>query len=141
MEEDVKLQKIQELLNTEDRFCRFNGIRVTVLRPGYAEAEMPITEHSLNGVGIVQGGAIFTLADLAFAGAANSRGFRVVGMSANVSYLRPGSGASLKAVAREVSRGRRTCVCQVEVFNTDGKLVALITSTGFISEQPVLADV
>ena len=62
----------------------------------------------------------------------------MVGMSSNVSYLRPGSGERLKAVAREVSWGRRTCVYQIEVFNSEEKLVALITSTGFVSEQSVL---
>lgn len=43
-----------------------------VVKLGHAEAVMKVTEHSFNAVYTVQGGALFTLADMAFAGAANS---------------------------------------------------------------------
>ena len=131
----MEMDELKELLNKDDRFCRFNGMRLDVLRTGYAEAVMEITENSLNGVGIAQGGSIFTLADLAFAGAANSYGFRTVGLNSTISFLRPGVGKSLRAKATEVNRGRRTCVYSVDVFNEDGKLVAHGTSTGFITEE------
>lgn len=131
----MEMDELKELLNKDDRFCRFNGMRLDVLRTGYAEAVMEITENSLNGLGIAQGGSIFTLADLAFAGAANSYGFRTVGLNSTISFLRPGVGKLLRAKATEVSRGRRTCVYSVDVFNEDGKLVAHGTSTGFITEE------
>ena len=131
----MEMDELKELLNKDDRFCRYNGMRLDVLRTGYAEAVMEITENSLNGVGIAQGGSIFTLADLAFAGAANSYGFRTVGLNSTISFLRPGVGKSLRAKATEVNRGRRTCVYSVDVFNEDGKLVAHGTSTGFITEE------
>lgn len=67
---------VLERLNREDRFCAYNGIRLTVVREGYAEAELRVTEHTMNGLGIVQGGALYTLCDLAFAGASNSYGGR-----------------------------------------------------------------
>ena len=98
----MEMDELRELLNKDDRFCRFNGMRLDVLRTGYAEAVMEITENSLNGVGIAQGGAIFTLADLAFAGAANSYGFRTVGMNSTINFLRPGLG---KETARVVDAG------------------------------------
>ena len=131
----MEMDELKELLNKDDRFCRFNGMRLDVLRTGYAEAVMEITENSLNGLGIAQGGSIFTLADLAFAGAANSYGFRTVGLNSTISFLRPGVGKLLRAKATEVSRGRRTCGYSVDVFNEDGKLVAHGTSTGFITEE------
>ena len=77
----MEMDALKALLNNDDRFCRYNGMRIDVLRLGYAEAVMDITENSLNGLGIAQGGSIFTLADLAFAGAANSHGFRTVGLN------------------------------------------------------------
>ena len=70
------LEQLKKLLNEEDRFCRYNGIQVETIRPGSAEAVMEVCEESLNGLGAVQGGAIFTLADLALAAAANSRDVR-----------------------------------------------------------------
>ena len=114
---------------------RYNEMRIDVIRPGYAEAVMEITENKLNGLGIAQGGAIFTLADLAFAGASNAAGFRTVAFTSNISFIRPGTGRRLRAVATEVSRGRRTGVYSVQVFNDDGKVVAHGTTTGFISEE------
>ena len=131
----MTIEEIKEKLNRDDRFCRYNEMRIDVIRPGYAEAVMEITENKLNGLGIAQGGAIFTLADLAFAGASNAAGFRTVAFTANISFIRPGTGRRLRAVATEVSRGRRTGVYSVQVFNDDGKVVAHGTTTGFISEE------
>ena len=131
----MTIEEIKENLKRDDRFCRYNEMRIDVIRPGYAEAVMEITENKLNGLGIAQGGAIFTLADLAFAGASNAAGFRTVAFTSNISFIRPGTGRRLRAVATEVSRGRRTGVYSVQVFNDDGKVVAHGTTTGFISEE------
>lgn len=131
----MTIEEIKEKLNRDDRFCRYNEMRIDVIRPGYAEAVMEITENKLNGLGIAQGGAIFTLADLAFAGASNAAGFRTVAFTSNISFIRPGTGRRLRAVATEVSRGRRTGIYSVQVFNDDGKVVAHGTTTGFISEE------
>lgn len=131
----MTIEEIKEKLNQDDRFCRYNEMRIDVIRPGYAEAVMEITENKLNGLGIAQGGAIFTLADLAFAGASNAAGFRTVAFTSNISFVRPGTGKRLRAIATEVSRGRRTGVYSVQVFNDDGKIVAHGTTTGFISEE------
>ena len=98
-------------------------------------AVMTVTEHSYNAVHTVQGGAMFTLADMAFAGAANSYGDKCIAMSAAVSFIRPGSGNTLRAVAREVSKGRRSCVMDVEIRNEEGKLVAKFQFTGFFFEK------
>jgi len=43
---------------------------------GYCKARMKIEDKHLNAANVVQGGALFTLADLAFAIASNSRGQR-----------------------------------------------------------------
>ena len=131
----MTIEEIKEKLNRDDRFCRYNEMRIDVIRPGYAEAVMEITENKLNGLGIAQGGAIFTLADLAFAGASNAAGFRTVAFTSNISFIRPGTRRRLRAVATAVSRGRRTGVYSVQVFNDDGKVVAHGTTTGFISEE------
>ena len=123
---------LKKELNSNDTFCRENGIEITDIREGYAEAVMQIDAGKLNANGVVQGGAIFTLADFAFAGAANSfENLRASSMSATVNFLRPGSGNTLTARAQVVNRGRRSCLVETEVFNDAGKLVAKICTTGF----------
>ena len=122
--------KIMAYLNEHDVFCRENGIRLTRVAAGEARAELQVAPHLLNASGVVQGGAIFALCDLAFAGAANSGNERTVAQNAAISYLRPGTGEKLVAAARTIHRGRRSAVVAVEVTNDQGKLVATATITG-----------
>ena len=50
------------------------GAQIVEVRDGYARAEMTVTCEHLNGGGACQGGALFTLADLALAAVMNSGG-------------------------------------------------------------------
>ena len=135
----VDCEKIKAYLNEYDRFCRFCGIRLTVVTPGYAEAELTVTENVLNGRDVVQGGAIMTLADFAYAGAVNATGVTGVSLNCLTNFIRPGCGPVMKAVARKVHQGKRTAVYAVEVFNGDGKLAATVNITGFIVDaNPIL---
>ena len=123
---------LKDELNSNDIFCRDNGIQLTEIREGYAEASMTIDEQKLNANNVVQGGAIFTLADFAFAGAANSfEGLLCSSMNSTINFLRPGTGCRLTARAQVVNRGKRSCLVETEVFNDSGKLVAKVTTTGF----------
>ena len=127
----MDMEKFKNVMNEKDRFARFNNMRVVDVRPGYAEAVLEISGNSFNGLGSVQGGAIFSLSDLAFAAAANAGGLPTVAMNCSFSFIRPGSGDTLKAVAREVNSGRKTVIYDVDVYNSSGKLVAHGTITGF----------
>ena len=129
------MEQLKDFINTNDTFGKSNRMRLETVREGYAEAVMEITENSCNAVGTVQGGAIFTLADMAFAGAANSFGDKCVAMSAAASFIRPGTGKQLRAAARAISKGRRSCVIETEVRNDEDKLVAKFQFTGFFYEK------
>ena len=131
-------EKLKDFLNTNDRFCRHCGIQLTHVAPGEAEAELQITPSVLNGRDVVQGGAIMTLADFAFAGASNAMGHTTVSTGLNINFIRPGSGKKLIAKARKIHHGRATCLYQVDVFNEEKKLVAAVSVSGFIvDDQPV----
>ncbi len=131
----VDYELIKAFLNEKDTFAKANGIRIETIREGYAEAVLEVNENSFNGVNTVQGGAIFTLADFAFAGGANSWGERCIAMNASVAFVRPGTGRFLRAVAKAASKGRRSCLFDVEVFNDQEKLVAKMSFTGFFYEK------
>jgi len=132
--------KVMDYLNAHDVFCRDNGIRLVSVTEEAAEARAEITERLYNASNVVQGGAIFALCDLAFAGVANAGGERTVAQNASISYLRPGTGRELRALARRVHRGRRTAVVAVEVFDDAGRLVACATVTGCPLGIPVLPE-
>ena len=131
--------KIKDFLNQEDKFCRFCGIELTEVGDGYAEAVMNIAGHILNGRQVVQGGAIMTLADFAYAGAVNGSGVTGVSLNCTTNFIRPGTGKYLKAVCRRVSQGKKTAVYVSEVFNDENKLVAVMNITGFIvDDKPIV---
>ena len=134
-------QKVMSHLNAHDTFCLENNIQLTAVGDDEATARMIVAPRHMNASGVIQGGAIFALCDLAFAGVANARGERTVAQGASISYLRPGSGRELVATARMIRRGKRAAVVAVEVVNDAGKLVACATVTGcplgipFITEE------
>lgn len=133
-------EKIKDHINSFDRFAELCGIRLTRVEPGYAEAEMEISPRLLNGRGFVQGGAVFTLADIAFTGAANSDNDGMVTRSADLTFLRPGSGSRLVARAKLVGRGKTAGLYRVEVLDDREKLVAFGVVNGFATGQPLVEE-
>lgn len=77
------MQTLKEFLRT-DRFASCTGVELLEIKPGYARARMLVTERHLNGGGVCQGGALFTLADLAFAAVANSHRRLTLSVTANI---------------------------------------------------------
>ncbi|MFP4445235.1 MAG: hydroxyphenylacetyl-CoA thioesterase PaaI [Desulfosudaceae bacterium] len=119
-----------------DRFAQWIGIDLAEVATGYARAEMTVAADHLNGLGLAHGGAIFTLADLAFAAAANSHGVDAVAVNVNMSYFkacRPGD--HLTAAAEEISLSRKLGTYQITVTNQDGQRVALMQGTTYRKTQ------
>jgi acyl-CoA thioesterase len=123
--------QIASLFN-RDAFASGNGMRIEEVRPGYARAELTVAPGHMNAVGMVQGGAVFTLADLAFAGACNSHGVLAVACQADITYFQAVRAGRLTAEAEEVSRTRHLSTCQVRVLDEGGGLVALFKGVAFI---------
>jgi len=122
-----------------DRFAAAAGIRLEEARPGYARTRMKVGEAHLNGADVVQGGAVFTLADLAFAVACNSHGTLALAVDVTISFLRPTRTGSLVAEAFEVARSRRLSRCEVKVVDDAGEPVALFHGTAFVKDEPLTA--
>jgi acyl-CoA thioesterase len=123
-----------------DRFARNAGVVLEEVRPGYARARMKVEEKHLNGADVVQGGAVFTLADLAFAAACNSHGTLALAVDVTISFLRPTRSGTLVAEAFEVARSRRLSRCEVKVLDDAGEAVGLFHGTAFVKDEP-LAEV
>lgn len=84
----MDMQAIQTFFNDADAFARHNGMSITAMREGYARAEMELQPYHLNGAQTVHGGALFTLADFAFAAASNSRGQQALSISSSILIFR-----------------------------------------------------
>jgi acyl-CoA thioesterase len=92
---------------------------------------MAILPHHLNGVETVMGGAIFTLADFAFAAASNSHGTVAVAVNVSISFLKAATAGTLWAEAREISRNFKLGSYTVEVKDDQGEIVALFQGMAY----------
>ena len=133
MSETVKEEVLEEVRKRfqNDRFATDNGAVIEAVEEGYARCVMPLEEHHYNAVGGVMGGAVFTIADFAFAVASNWQGKTVVSQTAQITYLGRVKGRKMIAEAKEVKDGRSMCYYVVEVSDELGSKVAHVTSSGF----------
>jgi acyl-CoA thioesterase len=131
---ESKLKKLEQIL-LNDRFAGNNGIRLVSISKGEAVAELVISEKHLNGVDIIQGGALFTLADFAFAAASNSHGRIAVAANASISFFKGVSSGKLIAKAREHSSGKTLATYMVDITDEEGNKIALFNGTAFLKGE------
>jgi acyl-CoA thioesterase len=108
----------------KDLFAAFVGIELIEAGNGRAKACLPVSDRHRNGLGIVHGGAIFTLADLAFAAAVNSRGRVAVAIHCSISYLKAAAGDVLIAEAEEISCGPKIAAYTIRITDASGDIIA-----------------
>ncbi|HRR67224.1 MAG TPA: PaaI family thioesterase [Methanomassiliicoccales archaeon] len=119
-------ERLQRMMDIP--FVQELGIRTVSISEGEVRVAMDAGDK-LNAVGGAHGGAVFTLADQAFALASNLEAWPQVALVASINYLRPGKGM-LEAVARKTSETNRTSLYEVKVFD-DGELIAVFQGTGY----------
>ena len=129
------MEVIKKVLQ-HDKFCTETvGIELIEIRPGEAKAGLEIKDSHLNGLGIVQGGVIFTLADFALAAASNSHGTAAVLINGNISYLKAVSQGVLFAEAKEDSLNHKLASYTIKITNEGGELIALMQATVYRKKE------
>lgn len=134
MEEKILEEKTLEEVRgvfEKDRFATENGAVIEEIGNLYAKCSMQLTQSHKNALGAVMGGASFTLADFAFAVAANWQNPGVVSLSSNITFLGTAKGQSLVAQARCEKDGRTTSYYRIDVQDELGNPVAAVTTTGY----------
>ena len=124
------LQEAQEFFRN-DRFATVNGAVIEELTDDRCVCGMDITDDHRNALGGIMGGAIFTLADYAFAVASNNDHRPTVALDVNIHYLSPSKGDRLSARTERVKNGRTTSIYRITVTDDNGKDVALFIGTGY----------
>ena len=123
---------IKDLLNKTDRFAANAGCQITEVDEHHAVAVMTVTDTHLNGGNVCQGGALFTLADLAIAALLNQGGQLTVGISNNISFVSSAKlGDTLTAVATHVCDHHKIPSVEARVTNQDGRLICHVTGMGY----------
>ena len=121
----------------KDKFAERANIELLSVSPGQARAKMTLHPHHLNGYGTVQGGAIFTLADFAFAAASNSHGKVAVAINVSITFMKAGETGTLWAEAKEVSKNFKLGTYTVEVKDDQGELVAVFQGLAYRKSEQI----
>ena len=114
-----------------DRFATENGMTLEECDENHAVTSLALGARHRNALGGVMGGAIFTLADFAFAALTNDRERAAVAQQVSVNFLAAAKGDRLIATARYKKDGRASCVVNVDVVDDTGREIAQFVGTGF----------
>jgi len=116
-------------------FVGFNkklGHRMVAWRPGYVELTMEVRPDLMNASGVVHGGVLMTLLDAAsglsasFEGPNKPRKFCRT-LSFTTQFINPGRAGTLTVRAQKRGTGRTTFVCEAEILDEQGELIAVGT--------------
>jgi acyl-CoA thioesterase len=107
-----------------DAWAQETGIELVDVSSGSAKVRMKIEKRHRNSHGTVHGGAIFTLADAAFALASNSHGVPAAAINAHISFVKSATAGTLDAEAVEVSINPKIATYTVTVTDDTGETVA-----------------
>lgn len=124
MERDDRIRELFE----RDRYAAKLGMELVSTEP--VVVRMPITPEHENFYDVTHGGAMFSLADCAFALASNAHGDRAVAIDTHLA-LTAGTAAGdvLTATAEEMTRGRTLATYRIVLTRSDGRTAGLFTGT------------
>jgi len=127
---ETKQMTIQEFFK-DDRYAALSGIELLEVEPGRAKTKMEIRDMHLNAGNVVQGGAIFTLADFAFAAAVNAYGNLAMSIETSIRYFKGVGTGTLFAEAKAIHIHKKLATFEVTVMNEKEELIALFTATAY----------
>ena len=116
IEYSENLDKVREIFKG-DKFASENGMIIDEIGDHYAKCSVELKDIHKNAMGGVMGGVHFTLADFAFAVAANWQQMGTVALSTDISFIGAVKGSRLTAEATLVKNGRSTCCYHITVMD------------------------
>ena len=126
-----------------DRFAALTGAKIISIASDTVTCMLEIQDCHFNAANSVQGGAIFTLADYAFAVASNradlekESGAITVAQSCNITFFKPARGKTLIATTKCLQKGHKVSVWQIDVRDELGTHVAQMLGNGYtVSPRP-----
>ena len=133
----IMLEEIEKKLR-KDGYAALLGVELLSVGEGTARVRMTVEDRHRNFLGYVHGGAIFSLADQAFAAASNSHNRQSLAINMAVSFLAAARGPVLYAEAVEESLNPKLATYTMRVTEENGTLVALIQGTVYRKGEAVV---
>lgn len=127
------LEEIRRRFQNDHFATEAAGAVIDLAEPGRAVCSMALETRHMNENNVPMGGAVFTLADIACAVAANGYSEKkTVTQHASITFLAPAKGKRLIAEASCLKSGRTTALYQVDVRDELGTYVAHATLNGYV---------
>ncbi|WP_029233195.1 PaaI family thioesterase [Butyrivibrio sp. VCB2006] len=125
------LEEARSIFSKDLYATELSGIEIDEIGKDYAKCSMKLTEKHKNAYGGIMGGAIYTLADFAFAVASNyEKEQATVSLVGQSNFLSATKGSILYAQARLLKDGSRNSFFEVNVTDDLDKLIAVVSFTG-----------
>ena len=135
----MNLDETREFFKADRFAVEAAGAVIEDAREGFSRCSLELKPVHRNAAGAVMGGAVFTLADFAFAVATNTDpDTMTVSLTSQITYLRPACGRELTAETAVLHMGHRSCVLEITICNDEGALVAKASITGMRTAKPKL---
>ena len=125
------LEEARKIFSKDLYATELSGIEIDDIGKDYAKCSMKLTEKHKNAYGGIMGGAIYTLADFAFAVASNyEKEQATVSLSSQASFMSATKGSTLFAEAKLLKDGLRNNFYEVTVYDNLDKLISVVLFTG-----------
>lgn len=125
-------QKQMERMLSDKFICQTVGATLLEVSIGEAKAELELRPNHMNGVGICQGGVLFSLADYVLAAASNYSDESVVSLDVSISFCKAVKSGRIIAEAHEICRTRNTVIGDAIIRDEQGRTIAMARGRGFV---------
>lgn len=132
----LTLESLKEIM--KDTLCEHVGLEITEIGDDFLKGTLPVDSRTQQHMGIIHGGASVVLAETlgsALANFCSAPGRRIVGLDINANHVRPGRPPLVTGIARPVHIGRTTVVVEINITDTEGKLVCISRLTAAVLED------
>jgi len=136
---DLSIKKAIEEAAKAEPFAKVLNMRLVDLEYGRSSVEMTYEPDKMDNIySRAHGGVIFSLIDEAFETAGQTDGTVAVALNVNVSYIAsPRPGDRLRAEARMKSRSNKISCFDIDVKDSDGKLIAKCAALAYRTGRPI----
>lgn len=124
------IEKVREIFSG-DRYATEAGAFIEEIGDHYARCSLTLNEHHKNAAGGIMGGVYFTLADFAFAVAANWQKIGTVSINSDISFIGVPKSDQIIAETEFIKDGRTVCCYNVSVKDSLGNPLAAVKIVGY----------
>jgi uncharacterized protein (TIGR00369 family) len=126
------------LLSIHDRnlFAKYLGMEIVGIHAGDSVVSMLVTHKHTNIRGVIHGGALVSLADMAMMLSCATLGRRTVTLDLNISFVsRVEEADTVTAFCQVIHNGKTTMVVDSSIKDTQGRLLAKARGTFFATGE------